>query len=269
MHIQRKLLGCTIQIRPYPRRRCSVSRHAMHIWSVLHHFFGLLLPNAVFAPRRELQWIHHRGFSLCDKLSVAQRDLSASLSSQFRNVFRLCCQRGWCTIFKPMCADTLPQSITRNLSNTLYVSNQGFLFFCLLCVLTRHVGRWQEKRKIGALEVEQLVKDLRAQGDLVKLKRMILYLTDNYAYSANGNAKKGGLIALAAVVIGLQQDTYRFLHLIIPPMLKVKQAVSSCFLSVSGPLVCVSSRRCAVHYRCSSCTWSPVSSSACALALDP
>jgi vacuole morphology and inheritance protein 14 len=78
----------------------------------------------------------------------------------------------------------------------------------------------QEKRKIGALEVEQLVKDLRAQGELVKLKRMITYLTDNYVYSVNGNSKKGGLIALAAVVIGLQQETYRFLHLVIPPMLK-------------------------------------------------
>jgi vacuole morphology and inheritance protein 14 len=53
-----------------------------------------------------------------------------------------------------------------------------------------------------------------------KLKRMMQYLADNYTYSVNGNSKKGGLIALAACVIGLQQDTFRFLHMIIPPVLK-------------------------------------------------
>ena len=49
---------------------------------------------------------------------------------------------------------------------------------------------------------------------------MIQYLADNYTYSVNGNSKKGGLIALAACVIGLQQDSYRFLHMVIPPVLK-------------------------------------------------
>ena len=40
------------------------------------------------------------------------------------------------------------------------------------------------------------------------------------AASANGNSKKGGLIALAAVVIGLGRDSYRYIHMVIPPVLK-------------------------------------------------
>jgi hypothetical protein len=44
-----------------------------------------------------------------------------------------------------MCADTLSISIVRNLSNTLY-----------------------EKRKVGALEVEAAVRELRQQGDYVR-----------------------------------------------------------------------------------------------------
>ena len=36
--------------------------------------------------------------------------------------------------------------------------------------------------------------------------------------SANGNSKKGGLIALAAVVIGLGRDSYRYIHLVVPPV---------------------------------------------------
>lgn len=93
--------------------------------------------------------------------------------------------------------DLLPVSITRNLNDKLY-----------------------EKRKLGALEIEALVKDLRLNGEQARLKKIIQYIIDNYAYSANGNSKKGGLIALAAVVIGLGRDSYRYIHLVVPPVLK-------------------------------------------------
>jgi vacuole morphology and inheritance protein 14 len=95
-----------------------------------------------------------------------------------------------------------------------------------------------EKRKIGALEIETLVsafpfvclkgidrllsqqvKELRVQGNHARLKSIIQYIIDNYVYSANGNSKKGGLIALAAVVIGLGRETYRYINMVIPPVL--------------------------------------------------
>jgi vacuole morphology and inheritance protein 14 len=64
------------------------------------------------------------------------------------------------------------------------------------------------------------VKELRVQGNQTRLKNIIQYIIDNYIYSANGNSKKGGLIALAAVVIGLGRDSYRYIHMVIPPVLR-------------------------------------------------
>ena len=55
--------------------------------------------------------------------------------------------------------DLLPISITRNLNDKLY-----------------------EKRKLGALEIEALVKELRLQGEQGRLKKIIQYIIDNYAY---------------------------------------------------------------------------------------
>ncbi len=64
------------------------------------------------------------------------------------------------------------------------------------------------------------VKELRVQNNQSRLKSIIQYIIDNYIYSANGNSKKGGLIALAAVVIGLGRDSYRYIHMVIPPVLR-------------------------------------------------
>jgi vacuole morphology and inheritance protein 14 len=74
----------------------------------------------------------------------------------------------------------LQQSTTRNLSDKLY-----------------------EKRKMGALEVEQLVKELNVSKDHEKIKLVISHLVKNFSDSSQGNSRKGGLIALAATAIGL------------------------------------------------------------------
>jgi vacuole morphology and inheritance protein 14 len=74
----------------------------------------------------------------------------------------------------------LQQSTTRNLSDKLY-----------------------EKRKMGALEVEQLIKDLNANREHDKIKSVISHLIKNFSDSTQGNSRKGGLIALAATAIGL------------------------------------------------------------------
>ncbi len=71
-------------------------------------------------------------------------------------------------------------SITRNLSDKLY-----------------------EKRKLGALEVEQLVKELATSKDEDRIKSVIQHLVTNFSDSSQGNSRKGGLIALAATAIGL------------------------------------------------------------------
>ncbi len=74
----------------------------------------------------------------------------------------------------------LQLSISRNLSDKLY-----------------------EKRKLGALEVEQLIKELNAQKDEERIKNVINHLVTNFSDSNQGNYRKGGLIALAATAIGL------------------------------------------------------------------
>mmetsp|Transcript_10429 Transcript_10429/g.26235 ORF Transcript_10429/g.26235 Transcript_10429/m.26235 type:complete len:725 (-) Transcript_10429:67-2241(-) len=76
-----------------------------------------------------------------------------------------------------------------------------------------------EKRKLGALEVEQLVRSLKQSGDKQRLTASIDYIKDTFIRSSNANWRKGGLIALAAVSIGLGADTYRMMTEIIPPVL--------------------------------------------------
>ena len=88
-------------------------------------------------------------------------------------------------------------SISRNLSDKLY-----------------------EKRKLGALEVEQLVKDLNNNKDYDRINHVIQHLVTNFSDSTQGNYRKGGLIALAATAIGLGIDTKKYIPQLVPPVLK-------------------------------------------------
>ncbi|PRP89372.1 hypothetical protein PROFUN_01235 [Planoprotostelium fungivorum] len=94
-------------------------------------------------------------------------------------------------------ATALPPSIARNLSDRLY-----------------------DKRKLGALEVEALVRDLTAQKEDDRIRTVIQHLVSNFSESPQGNARKGGLIALAASAIGLGTDIYKYIDQLIPPVLK-------------------------------------------------
>lgn len=69
-----------------------------------------------------------------------------------------------------------------------------------------------EKRKQGAQEIENIVKDLNSSGDKEKILELVEYIIANFSTSPNGNHRKGGLIALAAVAIGLGPVV--FLHFI-------------------------------------------------------
>lgn len=74
----------------------------------------------------------------------------------------------------------LSANIVRNLSDKLY-----------------------EKRKMGALELEQLIRDSKDAKDTEKINTIINFITSQFALSSSGNQRKGGLIALAATAIGL------------------------------------------------------------------
>jgi vacuole morphology and inheritance protein 14 len=77
-------------------------------------------------------------------------------------------------------SDQIPQPTYRNLCDKLY-----------------------DKRKQGALEIEQLMKEYSTAKKEEEIKAVIRTLTTDFVDSPQGNNKKGGLIALAAAVIGL------------------------------------------------------------------
>eukprot|EP00126_Sphaerothecum_destruens_P015168 Sdes_comp9092_c0_seq1m546 len=81
-----------------------------------------------------------------------------------------------------------------------------------------------DKRKVAALEVERLMKELVQQNDKVKLRKVLDTLTDDFAYSTNPNSRKGGLIGLAATAIALGPECIaHYLSILIP-------AALSCFV---------------------------------------
>jgi vacuole morphology and inheritance protein 14 len=110
-------------------------------------------------------------------------------------------------------SDPLGLNVVRNLTDKLY-----------------------DKRKLGAQEVETLVKDLNAEGDKERILAILDYLIVNFSTSPTGNHRKGALIALAAVAIALgnvgtllstlfflnnaEQDSFPLLSKLVPPVLK-------------------------------------------------
>ncbi|KJE95353.1 HEAT repeat-containing protein [Capsaspora owczarzaki ATCC 30864] len=76
-----------------------------------------------------------------------------------------------------------------------------------------------EKRKVAALEIEKIVRQLQDSKDSNKIAKVITLLRQDFAFSANGNNRKGGLIGLAATAIALGQSITFYLEELIPPVL--------------------------------------------------
>lgn len=107
-------------------------------------------------------------------------------------------------------SEVLPASVLRNLSDKLY-----------------------DKRKNAAIEVEQAVKEmansLKVQSQSretsvndLKVNSVVKILTEDYALSPHANYRKGGLIGLAAVTVGLSSNRELLeqqLSKIVPPVL--------------------------------------------------
>ena len=67
--------------------------------------------------------------------------------------------------------ELLPQAVLRQIGDKLY-----------------------EKRKVAALEVEQIVKRLAAVGDTAKISAILDKLIAEYAFSAQANHRKVGRV---------------------------------------------------------------------------
>eukprot|EP00127_Corallochytrium_limacisporum_P002163 Clim_evm57s108 gene=Clim_evmTU57s108 len=77
-----------------------------------------------------------------------------------------------------------------------------------------------DRRKIAALEVERIVKEALHAEDQEHIQAIVAYIRKEFAYSPTANARKGGLIALAAIAIAMGPDNIKdHIHQIVPPAL--------------------------------------------------
>ncbi|KAL4234817.1 PtdIns(3 5)P(2) sythesis regulation factor [Mactra antiquata] len=76
-----------------------------------------------------------------------------------------------------------------------------------------------EKRKVGALEIERMVKEFTNQQQDQQIKAVLKILGDNFALSSNPNSRKGGLIGLAAAAIALGKESCRYVNELVKPVL--------------------------------------------------
>ncbi|KLU84559.1 vacuole morphology and inheritance protein 14 [Magnaporthiopsis poae ATCC 64411] len=77
-----------------------------------------------------------------------------------------------------------------------------------------------DKRKVGALELERVIRELVATKDHDRVLAILDQLCNEYAYAIhNPHARNGGLIGLAAAAIALGPELPRYLEIIVPPVL--------------------------------------------------
>ncbi|KMZ69626.1 VAC14-like protein [Zostera marina] len=92
--------------------------------------------------------------------------------------------------------------------------------FTVSAALLRNLAdKLYEKRKSAALELEGIVKSLCIAGDHEKVTALVKLLTREFTQSPQSNHRKGGLIGLAAVTVGLAGEASRHLDRIVPPVL--------------------------------------------------
>ncbi|KAK3941184.1 vacuolar protein 14 C-terminal Fig4p binding-domain-containing protein [Diplogelasinospora grovesii] len=77
-----------------------------------------------------------------------------------------------------------------------------------------------DKRKVGALELERVIRELCASKDYDRVEAILDQLCNEYAYAVHQpHARNGGLIGLAAAAIALGSELARYLAIIVPPVL--------------------------------------------------
>ncbi|KOS18318.1 Protein VAC14 -like protein [Escovopsis weberi] len=77
-----------------------------------------------------------------------------------------------------------------------------------------------DKRKVGALELEKVIRDLIAAGDEQRVQEILEQLCNDYAYTVHQpHARNGGLIGLAAAAIAIGVELPHYLVKIVPPVL--------------------------------------------------
>ena len=81
-------------------------------------------------------------------------------------------------------------------------------------VLVSLAHKRYERRRMAAMEIEKVVRSLVQQEELDRVRAILLLLSDDYVRSTLEDARKGGVVALAAAAIGLKKasDTNEIAH---------------------------------------------------------
>ncbi len=107
----------------------------------------------------------------------------------------------------------LDDPILQETRETLKRSSQQSISAAVLVSLAH---KRYERRRLAAMEIEKVVRSLVQQGDeqLERVRAILLLLSDDYVRSTSEDARKGGVVALAASAIGLKKapDTNPIAH---------------------------------------------------------
>lgn len=74
-------------------------------------------------------------------------------------------------------------------------------------VLVSLAHKRYERRRLAAMEIEKVVRSLVQQKELERVRAILLLLSDDYVRSTSEDARKGGVVALAACAIGLKKGS--------------------------------------------------------------
>ena len=76
-----------------------------------------------------------------------------------------------------------------------------------------------DKRKAAALEIEKLTKDCIQINNHTQVRKLLQVLGSDFAGSQNPNMRKGGLIGLAAMAIGMGAESKKYVNDLVKPVL--------------------------------------------------
>lgn len=132
---------------------------------------------------------------LPDVLMTMRQKIESSLMGFDSDMMRLATDTG-ATI------DEDEDPVMRESRESLKRSSQQSISAAVLVSLAH---KRYERRRLAALEIEKVVRSLVQQEEIGRVRAILLLLSDDYVRSSNEDARKGGVVALAACAIGLKR----------------------------------------------------------------
>ena len=99
-------------------------------------------------------------------------------------------------------SDVLKLTEEEAVRQTLKRSSQQSISAAVLVSLAH---KRYERRRLAAMEIEKVTRSLLAQHELDRIRAILLLLSDDYVRSTSEDARKGGVVALAACAIALKR----------------------------------------------------------------